>query len=66
MKIKVEYIIPRMVVSEVIEVGEIRSNTLNKKQSKQVDEEIKNVLAPKLQKLVESKKNGPVIKLKSL
>jgi len=67
MKIKIEYIIPRMVVSETIEVGKIRNNTLNKKQSSQVDALLKNILMPKMKKLLESKpNNGLQIKIKHI
>jgi hypothetical protein len=64
MKIKVEYIVPRVVVSKVIEVGEIRNNNLNDKQSEQVDELVKNVLR---QKLTEKFKEigSPIIKIKN-
>lgn len=54
MKIKVSISINHS-VSEIIEIGDIRNNQLNKSQSKQVDKLIKNELLEKLYNSVSEK-----------
>jgi len=48
MKIKIEHSFPRVSVSEVIEVGTVKNNCLNKRQLKLIDDAISERLHAKL------------------
>ena len=62
MKIKIEYTFPRITVSEIIEVGTVKNNHLNKRQSKLVNDAISERLHRKL--IEKLQKTKPQTKLK--
>ena len=63
MKIKVEYYLPRVLVSEIIEVGAIKNMHLSKRQSKMVDELISENLHRQLISKLQQTKAKTKVKL---
>ncbi|MEZ5195083.1 MAG: hypothetical protein R2764_01390 [Bacteroidales bacterium] len=64
MKIKVEYKIPSIMVSETIEVGNVKNGQLNQRQSRMVDTLVRTILSKKLEvKAKEALKPKVIVKM---
>lgn len=60
MKLKVEYVWPRVSVNEIIDVGNVKNMTLNERQNKKVSAAVKRLSPDLLEKMREQE---PKVKL---